>query len=218
MRVPFLDRDFLDLVMEIDAEDKMIKKDIGRMEKYIFRKAFDTPEDPYLPDEVLWRQKEQFSDGVGYGWIDALRDNAEAHVTDKQLRAAAHRFPVNTPLTKEGYYYRSIFEEFYPNPSCALTVIGGPSIACSTPRALEWDASFKNRADPSGRAVGNVHDSAYHEKYSISTEGSTSTVAMNKVTPNIVLLSSSSSSSKDTSTTTAVTATQSETKTMPQHG
>merc|ERR1719453_843388 len=102
-RVPFLDREFMDMAMSLNPKSKMCVDGEGtkRMEKYIFRKAFDTPEDPYLPDEVLWRQKEQFSDGVGYGWIDALRDNAEAHVTDKQLRAAAHRFPVNTPLTKE---------------------------------------------------------------------------------------------------------------------
>lgn len=212
VRVPFLDRDFLDLIMETDAEEKMIKKELGRMEKYIFRKAFDTPEDPYLPEEVLWRQKEQFSDGVGYGWIDALRDNAEIHVTDQQLRSAAHRFPINTPITKEGYYYRSIFEEFFPNPSCALTVVGGPSIACSTPRALEWDVSFQNRADPSGRAVGSVHDAAYNEDYTLTGKKPIKQDVMNKVTPQVVV---SGTNNKSTSSSDASQI--SETKTMPHH-
>ena len=193
MRVPFLDRDFLDVAMTINPEDKMIRKEVSRvggwvggwlnlamllsflafqthppthppilqekrLEKWILRKAFDDPADPYLPAKILWRQKEQFSDGVGYGWIDALRDHANADVTDIMFAAAANRFPHNPPQTKEAYFYRSIFESFYPSPSAAQTVPGGPSIACSTPRAMEWDASFRGRADPSGRAVAAVHD------------------------------------------------------------
>lgn len=197
----------------------------GRIEKYILRKAFDDPADPYLPAKILWRQKEQFSDGcaapalpcpampcydmlcyakqgrrearkdgrrlsfvypppptddsstnnpsllppnqtsVGYGWIDALRDHAAAAVSDQQLDNAPNRFLHNPPLTKEAYFYRAIFEEAYPSPAAAATVPGGPSIACSTPRAMEWDESFKGRADPSGRAVAAVHDDAYSEEF-----------------------------------------------------
>lgn len=103
------------------------------------RNSFDTPDDPYLPSKILWRQKEQFSDGVGYGWIDSLKDAAEVAVTDQQLQSAAHRFPINTPTTKEAFRYRMIFEEFYPSESAAKTVPGGKSIACSTERALAWD-------------------------------------------------------------------------------
>lgn len=143
----------------------------GRIEKYILRKAFDDPADPYLPAKILWRQKEQFSDGVGYGWIDALRDHAAAAISDQQFAAAANRFPHNPPQTKEAYYYREIFEEFYPMPSAAATVPGGPSIACSTPRAIEWDESFKGRADPSGRAVAAVHDSAYSADFNTTMDG-----------------------------------------------
>ena len=160
-RPPFLDADFLDVAMNIDPAEKMIDIPNGRIEKYILRKAFDTPEDPYLPSEILWRQKEQFSDGVGYGWIDALRDHAAANVSDLMLKNANFRFTENTPTTKEGYYYRSIFETHFPQPSAAKTVPGGPSIACSTPRAMEWDASFRGRADCSGRAVAGVHEQAY---------------------------------------------------------
>lgn len=166
-RVPFLDADFLNVAMNIDPDEKMIRKDIGRIEKHILRDAFDTPEDPYLPHDILWRQKEQFSDGVGYGWIDALRDNADKHVTDAMFKSAAHRFPDNTPLTKESYYYRSVFEDHFPQNAAAKTVPGGPSIACSTPRAIEWDESFKNRADCSGRSVAGVHDSAYDQTFNI---------------------------------------------------
>jgi asparagine synthase (glutamine-hydrolysing) len=164
-RVPFLDEDFLDVAMNINPAEKMIRKDEGRIEKYILRKAFDTPDDPYLPDEILWRQKEQFSDGVGYGWIDSLRDLAESRVTDQMFKHANHRFPHNTPTTKEAYMYRSIFEEHFPQPAAAATVPGGPSIACSTARAIEWDESFKNRADCSGRAVAGVHDAAYDSEF-----------------------------------------------------
>jgi len=158
-RVPFLDREFLDVAMRMDAKYKMIDKtrsDAQRMEKGILRQAFDG----YLPESILWRQKEQFSDGVGYGWIDGLKAHAEAQVTDRELAAANHRFPVNPPQTKEAYFYRSVFERFYPTPAAAETVPGGKSIACSTPAALEWDASFAAMADPSGRAVAGVHEQA----------------------------------------------------------
>jgi len=158
-RVPFLDREFLDVAMRMDAKFKMVDKtrsDAQRMEKGILRQAFDG----YLPESILWRQKEQFSDGVGYGWIDGLKAHAEAQVTDRELAAAEHRFPVNPPQTKEAYFYRSVFERFYPSPAAAETVPGGKSIACSTPAALEWDASFAAMADPSGRAVAGVHEQA----------------------------------------------------------
>lgn len=169
-RVPFLDADFLDLAMNINPEEKMIRtgKDVPvedrKIEKYLMRKAFDTPEDPYLPDEILWRQKEQFSDGVGYGWVDSLKDIAAREISDQMLINAANRFPYNTPTTKEGYRYRKIFEEFYPGQACAETVPGGKSIACSTERAMAWDESFATRADPSGRAAG-VHDVSYDATY-----------------------------------------------------
>uniref|UniRef100_A0A7S2PCN2 asparagine synthase (glutamine-hydrolyzing) n=1 Tax=Leptocylindrus danicus TaxID=163516 RepID=A0A7S2PCN2_9STRA len=169
-RVPFLDADFLEVAMAINPEEKEIKtgKDVSpkdkRIEKWCMRKAFDTPEDPYLPDEILWRQKEQFSDGVGYGWVDSLKDVAAKEVSDQMFANAANRFPYNTPTTKEGYRYRMIFEEFYPGEATAKTVPGGKSIACSTERAMAWDASFATRADPSGRAAG-VHDSTYDEGF-----------------------------------------------------
>ena len=165
-RVPFLDADFIEYVMNIDPRAKMIDRKNGRIEKYILRKAFDTPEDPYLPEEVLWRQKEQFSDGVGYGWIDALRDAAEAEVTDQMMSQAEFLYPDNTPQTKEAYRYRAIFERHYPQKSAAGTVPGGRSIACSTERALQWSEDFKGRADCSGRAVSGVHDAAYDAKWS----------------------------------------------------
>lgn len=144
-RVPFLDSDFLDEAMMINPEEKMIRPEHGRIEKHILRQAFDTPEDPYLPADILWRQKEQFSDGVGYGWIDALRDYAAVRVSEQMFLAAAHRFPENTPVTKEAYFYRAIFEGHFPQASAARTVPGGPSIACSTERATAWDASFRDR-------------------------------------------------------------------------
>lgn len=165
-RVPFLDADFLDVAMNLDPKEKMIHTGPGvppekkRIEKWAIRKAFDTPNDPYLPDEILWRQKEQFSDGVGYGWVDSLKDIAEKEISDQMYANAANRFPHNTPTTKEGYRYRMIFEEFFPGEAAERTVPGGKSIACSTERAMSWDASFSQRADPSGRAAG-VHDSAY---------------------------------------------------------
>jgi len=165
-RVPFLDRDFLALAMALDPHEKMCRTgpDVApadrRIEKWALRKAFDTPEDPYLPHDILWRQKEQFSDGVGYGWIDSLRDAAAQDVTDTMFAAAARRFPHNPPATKEGYRYRAIFDELFPGDACAKTVPGGKSVACSTERAMAWDASFATRADPSGRAAG-VHEAAY---------------------------------------------------------
>jgi len=174
-RVPFLDADFLQVAMNLDPKEKMIRKgpDISkedtRIEKWSIRKAFDTPEDPYLPDEILWRQKEQFSDGVGYGWVDHLRDIADKEISDQMFANAANRFPHNTPTTKEGYRYRMIFESFYPGESAEKTVPGGKSIACSTERAMKWDESFSQRADPSGRAAG-FHDSAYGEKFEADTK------------------------------------------------
>ncbi len=158
-RVPFLDREFLDVAMRMDAKYKMVLKGSDgpqRMEKGILRAAFEG----YLPESILWRQKEQFSDGVGYGWIDGLKAHAEAQVSDRELAAADKRFPVNPPQTKEAYYYRSVFESFYPSPAAAETVPGGKSIACSSPTAIAWDASFAKMADPSGRAVAGVHEQA----------------------------------------------------------
>jgi asparagine synthase (glutamine-hydrolysing) len=154
-RVPFLDKTFLDVAMSIDPAAKMARD--GKMEKHILREAF--AED--LPDSIVWRQKEQFSDGVGYGWIDALRAHAEAEVSDQRMTNARFRFPYNPPVTKEAFLYRSMFEEHFPLTSCAECVPGGPSVACSTPEALAWDASLAAVTDPSGRAVRGVHMSAY---------------------------------------------------------
>jgi len=172
-RVPFLDRAFLDYVMTLDPEWKMCKvregdEKRGKIEKFIMRKAFDDPENPYLPEEVLWRQKEQFSDGVGYSWIDSLRQKASEEVTDVQFKHRKNRFPYNTPATKEAYRYRVIFETHFPGESARETVQGGPSIACSTPAAIEWDEEFKRLAtsvggDNSGRAVKGVHNDAYDD-------------------------------------------------------
>eukprot|EP01119_Soliformovum_irregulare_P008268 TRINITY_DN21396_c0_g1_i1.p1 TRINITY_DN21396_c0_g1~~TRINITY_DN21396_c0_g1_i1.p1 ORF type:complete len:571 (-),score=189.39 TRINITY_DN21396_c0_g1_i1:44-1756(-) len=161
VRVPFLDKEFLEVVLGTDPENKMIRD--GKIEKYILRKAFDDKENPYLPDSVLWRQKEQFSDGVGYGWIDSLRAHAAKEITDEQLKMAHHRFPYNTPATKEAYLYRSIFQSFFPKDSAAETVPGGPSIACSTPAAIEWEKSWAGQADPSGRSIA-VHVDANVKK------------------------------------------------------
>ena len=153
-RVPFLDVEFMDVAMKMDAQAKMAGN--GRIEKAVLREAFEG----YLPDSILWRQKEQFSDGVGYGWIDGLKAHAGARVSDRELAAAGKRFPINPPATKEAYYYRSVFEEFYPGPAAAETVPGGKSIACSSPAAIAWDASFASAADPSGRAIAGVHNAA----------------------------------------------------------
>jgi asparagine synthase (glutamine-hydrolysing) len=157
-RVPFLDKEFMDVAMRLNPEEKMAKN--GRMEKWVVRKAFED----YLPASVAWRQKEQFSDGVGYSWIDSLKAMVNEKVTDEQMRTAKYRFPINTPMSKEEYFYRSIFTEHFPSDSAASCVPSVPSIACSTPIALEWDASFKNNADPSGRSVGSVHIEAYSKE------------------------------------------------------
>lgn len=154
-RVPFLDKEFMDIAMRLNPEDKMCRD--GKIEKYILRKAFED----YLPENVTWRQKEQFSDGVGYNWIDTLRQTAGSKITDSQMARAAERFPINPPMSKEEYWYRSIFEEHFPSASAARTVPSVPSVACSSAVALEWDTSFKNRIDPSGRAVKTVHTEAY---------------------------------------------------------
>jgi len=153
-RVPFLDKEFIDVAMRLNPKDKMCGN--GKIEKHILREAFEH----YLPKEVAWRQKEQFSDGVGYSWIDSLKVHVENEVSDEAFAAAEARFPVNTPLTKEAYFYRAIFEEHFPLPSAALCVPYGKSVACSTPKALEWDEKFKLMADPSGRAVMDVHNEA----------------------------------------------------------
>ncbi len=154
-RVPFLDKEFMDIAMRMNPQDKMCGN--GKIEKYALRKAFEG----YLPESVTWRQKEQFSDGVGYNWIDTLREVASKKVTDKQMEKAAERFPINPPMSKEEYWYRTMFEEHFPSASAAGTVPSVPSVACSSAVALEWDASFKNRIDPSGRAVKTVHAEAY---------------------------------------------------------
>lgn len=155
-RVPFLDIDFLDTAMRVNPASKMAPGDV--IEKKILREAFaDT-----LPEGVVWRQKEQFSDGVGYNWIDTLKEVTSNAVSDEQMATAAERFPINTPMNKEEYYYRSIFEEFYPSESAIRSVPSVPSVACSTAEALAWDSSFKGVNDPSGRAIKGVHDLAYN--------------------------------------------------------
>lgn len=150
-RVPFLDKEFLDVAMRLNPKEKMAGN--GRMEKWILRKAFED----YLPESIAWRQKEQFSDGVGYGWIDTLKQVANEQVTDEMMTNARFRFPVNTPMSKEEYLYRSVFYEHFPSDTAAACVPSVPSIACSTGEALAWDAAFRNNADPSGRAVVSVH-------------------------------------------------------------
>ena len=154
-RVPFLDKEFLDVAMRLNPAAKMCP---GReIEKRVVREAFAD----MLPESVAWRQKEQFSDGVGYSWIDSLKEITAAAVTDDQMAHAAERFPINTPMNKEEYYYRSIFEEHFPSESAARCVPSVPSVACSTAEALKWDASFSKLNDPSGRAVKGVHENAY---------------------------------------------------------
>ena len=154
-RVPFLDKEFLDVAMRTNPEAKMCP---GKtMEKKIVREAFSD----MLPEEIVWRQKEQFSDGVGYSWIDTLKKMTEELVSDEQMAHAAERFPINTPMCKEEYYYRSIFEEHFPSESAAKSVPHEASVACSTAIALEWDAAWKNMNEPSGRAVSGVHNEAY---------------------------------------------------------
>jgi len=163
-RVPFLDKEFLDVAMTLNPADKMCRgrilsvsgdpHDKTPIEKWILRQAFQD----MLPPEIAWRQKEQFSDGVGYSWIDTLKEMTAREVTDAQFAQAALRFPVNTPATKEEYYYRSIFAGFFPSESAAACVPHEASVACSTAKALEWDAAFKSLNEPSGRAVAGVHE------------------------------------------------------------
>lgn len=154
-RVPFLDRDFLDIAMRLNPKAKMCPGQ--EIEKKILRQAFAD----LLPEEIAWRQKEQFSDGVGYSWIDTLKRITSEQVSDEQMVHAAERFPIHTPLCKEEYFYRSIFEEHFPSRSAALSVNQEASVACSTSIALEWDAAWKQMNDPSGRAVSGVHQQAY---------------------------------------------------------
>jgi asparagine synthase (glutamine-hydrolysing) len=154
-RVPFLDRDFMDVAMAIDPAAKLAGP--RRMEKHILREAFADA----LPASVTWRQKEQFSDGVGYGWIDALRAHANSRISDRDMQTARFRFPHNTPATREAYLYRSLFADHFALECCAHCVPGGPSVACSTPEALAWDATLSDVTDPSGRAVRGVHAEAY---------------------------------------------------------
>lgn len=155
-RVPFLDREFLDVAMSVDPSAKMPRNTPSGMEKHLLREAFDG----WIPREVLWRQKEQFSDGVGYRWIDSLKAHAEAEVTDGMMRGASERFPVKTPLTKEAYLYRQLFEGHFGTATAVNCVPFEASVACSTAAALAWDPSFAGRADPSGRAVAGVHREA----------------------------------------------------------
>ncbi len=154
-RVPFLDKEFIDIAMGINPEDKMIKN--GRIEKWVLREAFKD----YLPESVLWRQKEQFSDGVGYSWIDSLKELVSEEVSDSDFKNASKIFPVNPPQNKEEFYYRIIFKDHFPSDAAAKSVPSVPSVACSTPQALEWDEEFKKMNDPSGRSVSNIHNESY---------------------------------------------------------
>ena len=159
-RVPFLDKDFIDVAMGLNPSDKMnIKMPDGkqRMEKWILRKAFED----LLPESIAWRQKEQFSDGVGYNWIDTLKEVTNSKVSDAEFAQREKRFPVNTPSTKEEYYYREIYEKLFPSPTAALCPPHEAGVACSTAKALEWDEAWKNANEPSGRAIAAVHEKAY---------------------------------------------------------
>ena len=153
-RVPFLDKEFLDVAMSVNPSDKMISED--KMEKWILRKAFED----LLPDEIVWRQKEQFSDGVGYNWIDKLKELVNEKVSDDLFEKTKEKFPINPPLNKEEFYYRSIFKSLFPSDTAAMSVPSEPSVACSSKAALEWDASFTGKNDPSGRAINN-HENNY---------------------------------------------------------
>ena len=154
-RVPFLDKEFIDVAMSLNPKDKMINGD--RMEKWVLRKAFED----YLPEDILWRQKEQFSDGVGYSWIDTLKEVVEEKISDQEMKDAKIKFPIKTPTTKEEYYYRSLFSSHFPSNTAAMSVPQEPSVACSTKIALEWDEAFKLVNEPSGRAISKVHQDAY---------------------------------------------------------
>ena len=159
-RVPFLDKDFIDIAMGLNPSDKMnirLSDSKQRMEKWILRKAFED----LLPESIAWRQKEQFSDGVGYSWIDTLKKMTEEKVSDAEFARRENRFPVNPPKTKEEYYYREIYSRLFPSDSAARCVPHEAGVACSTAKALEWDAAWKNMDEPSGRAIAGVHDKAY---------------------------------------------------------
>jgi asparagine synthase (glutamine-hydrolysing) len=154
-RVPFLDKEFMDVAMRLNPADKMAGN--GKMEKWILRKAFED----LLPESIVWRQKEQFSDGVGYGWIDTLKALANEKISDEELAQAKFRFPVHPPMSKEEYHYRSIFHSHFPSDTAAACVPSVKSVACSSAEALAWDPSFQHLNDPSGRAVKNIHNSSY---------------------------------------------------------
>ncbi|NLO61015.1 MAG: asparagine synthase B, partial [Spirochaetales bacterium] len=158
-RVPFLDKEFMDVAMSLNPVLKMSKTTDGskRIEKWLLRKAFED----LLPNEIVWRQKEQFSDGVGYRWIDSIKAYAAEQVTDEQFAVASKRFAINTPSTKEEYLYRAIFASHFPSESAARCAPHEASVACSTAKALEWDAAFQAMNEPSGRAVYGVHEQAY---------------------------------------------------------
>ena len=164
-RVPFLDKEFMDVAMRINPTDKMASN--GKIEKYIIRKAFEE----YLPPEVVWRQKEQFSDGVGYSWIDSLKEIANKTVTDNMMSNVKSIFSLHPPLSKEEYLYRKIYSDLFPSDGAALCVPSVPSVACSSPVALEWDKAFKENADPSGRAVSSVHQSPVNILQTINIAG-----------------------------------------------
>lgn len=153
-RVPFLDKEFMDVAMRLNPKDKMAGS--AKMEKWILRKAFEH----LLPESVAWRQKEQFSDGVGYNWIDTLKEMTSQLVTDEQMARVNETFPINPPMNKEEFYYRTIFADHFPSDTASACVPSVPSVACSTPIALEWDEAFRKNADPSGRAVAGVHEQA----------------------------------------------------------
>jgi asparagine synthase (glutamine-hydrolysing) len=178
-RVPFLDRRFMEAALSFDTKQKMCVDEAGtkRVEKWILRKAFDLPGDrAYLPHNVLYRQKEQFSDGVGYSWIDTIKDHAASQVSDQQMANADNRFPLKTPRTKEAYFYRDLFaKHFGENTSAAETVGWQDSIACSSEVALKWDKAFQGRADASGRCVAGVHESAYDANYQTASQSSGAT-------------------------------------------
>lgn len=157
-RVPFLDRDFMEVAMQLNPKVKMAGP--NRMEKYVLRECFAD----LLPDSIAWRQKEQFSDGVGYGWIDGLRDFTTERVTDQQMLTAHDRFPYHPPASKEAYFYRSVFQSHFPLRAAAETVPSGPTVACSTPEAIAWDASLQKINDPSGRAALGIHRSSYQDE------------------------------------------------------
>jgi asparagine synthase (glutamine-hydrolysing) len=164
-RVPFLDKEFMDIAMRLNPKDKMAGN--GKIEKYIIRKAFED----YLPHDVVWRQKEQFSDGVGYSWIDSLKEIANKTVSDFQMDNVISRFPIHPPLSKEEYLYRTIYSELFPSDSAAMCVPSVPSVACSSPVALEWDKTFRENADPSGRAVSTIHQNPVNIVQTINVAG-----------------------------------------------